>query len=259
MTESQRNRINKLIDEGYEFELGEYISQGFGLFQKSAGNFIGFAFVAGMIILAASLIPVIGSLASNLILTPALMVGGYLGAHTLHRDQPLEFGTFFKGFDYIGQLALAALVTNLIVFACFIPLAAVLYMGGALNFIWELYLNPLAEPEIPNFPLWSLLLLAPVLYFSIAYSWSYHFIAFYKMEFWDAMEMSRKIIGKKWGMFFLFLIVLGLLAGLGFLLFFVGILVAFPVLMCANYAAFADVTGLLQEEEEDDLVDHLVN
>jgi hypothetical protein len=40
--------------------------------------------------------------------------------------------------------------------------------------------------------------------------------------------------------------------------FFIGVLVAFPVLMCANYAAFADVTELLVEAE-DDLVEHLID
>lgn len=258
MTEPQRNRLNTLIEEGYRFDLGNYISQGFALFQKSAGNFIGFAFLAGMIIVIASLIPLIGSLLTNLVLTPALMVGGYLAAHKLNQDEPLDFGTFFRGFDYLGQLALAALVTNLIILACFIPILLVWYMGGSLNFFWELYLNPLAEPEVPSFPLWSLLLLAPVLYFSIAYSWSYHFIVFYEMEFWDAMETSRKVIGKQWGLFFLFLFILGLLVGLGVLLFFVGVLVTFPILICANYAAFAEVTGLL-EEAEDDLVEHLID
>ena len=258
MTESQRNRINAITEEDYHFDLGDYISRGFTLFQKSAGNFIGFAFLAGMILVVASLIPFIGSLLSNLILTPALMVGGYLAAHKLDRDEPLEFGTFFKGFDYLGQLALAALVTNLIILSSFIPMLIVWYLTGTFDWVWNAIENPLATAEPPSFPLWSFLLLAPAVYFSIAYSWAYHFIVFYGMEFWDAMETSRKIVSKKWGLFFLFFLALGLLVGLGFVLFFIGILVTFPVLICANYAAFADVTELLVETE-DDLVEHLIN
>lgn len=258
MTESQRNRINAIIEEGYRFDLGDYISRGFTLFQKSAGNFIGFAFLAGMIIVVASLVPVIGSLLSNLILTPALLVGGYLAADKLNRDEPLEFGTFFKGFDHVGQLALAALVTNLIIFASVIPMFIVWYLTGTFDWVIGAIDNPLATVEPPAFPFWSFLLLAPAVYFAIAYSWAYHFIVFYGMEFWDAMETSRKVISKKWGLFFLFFLVLGLLVGLGFLVFFIGVLVAFPVLMCANYAAFADVTELLVEAE-DDLVEHLID
>lgn len=258
MTESQRNRINAIIEEGYHFDLGDYIRQGFTLFQKSAGNFIGFAFLAGMMLFVAGLVPVIGSMLGNLILTPALLVGGYLAAHKLNRDERLEFGTFFKGFDYVGQLALAALVTNLIILASIIPMFIVWYLTGTFDWVWSTIDNPLATSEPPAFPFWSFLLLAPAVYFGIAYSWAYHFIVFYEMEFWGAMETSRKIISKKWGLFFLFFLVLGLLVGLGFLVFFVGILVAFPVLMCANYAAFADVTELLVEAE-DDLVEHLID
>lgn len=258
MTEQQRNRLNTIIDEGYSFDLGAYISQGFALFQRSAGNYIAFAFLAGMIIVVASLIPIIGSLLTNLILTPALLVGGYLAAHKLNKNEELEFGTFFKGFDFIGSLASAALVTSLIVIAAFIPLIAVWYMYGAADWLYEMIDNPMLAEEPPSFPFWSFLLLAPAVYFGVAYSWSYHFIAFYGMGFWEAMETSRKIITKKWGLFFLFFLILGLLVGLGFLLFFIGALVAFPILMCASYAAFADVTGLLLEEESD-LLEHLVN
>ncbi|MCR9100577.1 MAG: hypothetical protein NXI25_11530 [bacterium] len=37
MTESQRNRINAVIEEGYRFDLGDYISRGFTRFRKSGG------------------------------------------------------------------------------------------------------------------------------------------------------------------------------------------------------------------------------
>ncbi|MEQ8706198.1 MAG: hypothetical protein RIC19_19860 [Phaeodactylibacter sp.] len=258
MTEQQRNRLNTIIEDGYQFDLGEYISKGASLFQKSAGNFIGFAFLAGMILSVASFIPIIGSILTNLVLSPALFVGGYLAAHKLNNKEPLEFGTFFKGFDHVGQLALAALVTNLILFATFIPLLAVWYMYGATDWLYDIFSNPVMAGEPPSFPVWSFLLTLPAIYLSIAYAWSYLFIAFYGMDFWEAMESSRKIISKKWGIFFLFLLILGLMAALGFLFFFVGALVTFPILICANYAAFAEVTELLAEQE-DDLVEHLID
>ncbi|NRA48123.1 MAG: hypothetical protein HRU12_03250 [Phaeodactylibacter sp.] len=258
MTEQQRNRLNAIITEGYPFDLGAYLSKGFSLFQKSAGSFIGFTFLTFIIVFIASLIPLIGSILTNLILTPALIVGGYLAAHTLSKDEPLEFGTFFKGFDFIGQLASAALVTNLIIFASLIPMFLAWYFSGTLDWIIEAFNDPISLDEPPSFPMWSFILVAPAVYLSIAYSWSYFFIAFYGMGFWEAMETSRKIISKKWGLFFLFLFIMGLMVGLGLLFFIVGVFVTFPVLICASYAAFEDVTALLTEHE-DDLVDHLVD
>ena len=49
----------------------------------------------------------------------------------------------------------------------------------------------------------------------------------------------------------------GLLASVGIILLLVGILVTYPIMLCSQYAAFADVTRLM-EEEESDIVDHLV-
>lgn len=257
MTEQQRNRLESIIEEGYTFKLGHYISRGFELFQKGAGNFIGFAFVAGIILVIAGIIPFIGSLLSNLILTPALFVGGYLAAHKLNLGERLEFGNFFKGFDFIGPLATAALVTNLIILLSLIPLLIVWYSNGLLTWASELMINPMVINDLPEIPMWSLLLLVPMIYLSIAYAWAYPFIAFYDMNFWEAMESSRRLISKQWGMFFLFFLTLGLLVVVGFMLFFVGALVAIPVLMCANYAAFAEITDLLKEETPD-ITDHLV-
>lgn len=59
-------------------------------------------------------------------------------------------------------------------------------------------------------------------------------------------------------MFFFFFLVFGFLVGLGFLVFFVGVLVVFFVLMCVSYVVFVDVMELFVEEE-DDLVEYLID
>lgn len=66
------------------------------------GNFIGFVFLVGMIIVVVSFVFVIGFLFSNLILIFVFLVGGYLVVDKFNWDELLEFGIFFKGFDYVG-------------------------------------------------------------------------------------------------------------------------------------------------------------
>jgi len=82
---------------------------------------------------------------------------------------------------------------------------------------------------------------------------------FYEMEPWPAMEASRKIVSKQWFMVLLFLFAVGLIAMAGLILLGVGILYTLPAMICALYAAFADVSRLNEASGgEADLIDHFV-
>ncbi len=258
MNENQQRKLEEVLEYGYEFHFGSYLSKGLELFQKNAGEFIGFAFVAGIIITVASLIPFIGSVASGFFLSPALTVGAYLVAHKLNKGERTEFGDFFKGFDFIGPLAAATFLVTLIVMASLIPLF--LAMGASELWAWisEFQPGPFGMDDPPEFPAWGVLFLLPALYLGVAYNWATLFIAFYRMGPWEAMEMSRKLITKQWAIIFLYILALGLLAASGIILLFIGIFVTYPIMLCAQYAAFADVTRLM-EESESDITEHLVD
>ncbi len=258
MDEHQQAKLEELIDYGYNFNFGDYISRGFELFQKNIGGFIGFTVLFLIIVMVASFIPVLGSFAVQLVLGPALTVGFYLVANKIDKNEECVFGDFFKGFDYVGQLALAALVMGLIMIACLLPMFAAIGFLGGFDWLINFEENILNGMEFPNFPFWAFVFVVPMIYLGVAWQWTNLFIAFYNMRFWDAMEISRKIITKQWFIIFLFAIVIGLIAGFGAIFFLVGMLVTIPMMMCAQYAAFADITQLL-EEEKADIVDHLVD
>ncbi|MGC8713456.1 MAG: hypothetical protein ACP5RH_13795 [Leptodesmis sp.] len=65
-----------------------------------------------------------------------------------------------------------------------------------------------------------------------------------RMDFWTAMEASRKLITKNWFSFFGFALVLFLMNVAGALLLGVGLLVSIPLSFCAIAAAYADIVGL---------------
>lgn len=257
MNENQQKKLQEVLDYGYQFRFGDYLSKGFELFQKNVGGFIGYAFVAGMIIMVCNFIPIIGPIAGGFFLSPALTVGAYLVAHKLNKGESTEFGDFFKGFEFVGPLAAATFVMMLIIIASLIPMFIAWGTSGFFSWIIEAQSDPLSVGEPPHFPIWSMIFLIPAIYLSVAYGWAAMFIAFYKMGFWEALEMSRKLITKQWLIIFLYTLVLGLLASVGIILLLVGILVTYPIMLCSQYAAFADVTRLM-EEEESDIVDHLV-
>ena len=251
------SKLQAILDRGYRFSIGDYLQKGFDLFGKNAGGFIGFTFVYILISMLSSVIPVIGPLVNGFVLSPALIVGFYLVSHKLNQGETTAFEDFFKGFNHIGQLALATLLQFLIIMATLIPaiLVMVFAMGGMANLM---ELNEIPSPPVGSILL-VFLLIIPAIYLGLSYSWTYLFIAFYGMPAWEAMEMSRKMISKHWFTYFLFSIALGFIAIIGFIALFIGILAAIPIIYAAQYAAFADVTQLLEEGEEGfDIIDQLV-
>ena len=115
------------------------------------------------------------------------------------------------------------------------------------------------EPDITDFPWWSLGFLIPVIYLTIAWTFTPMLIVFHKMDAWPAMEASRKIISKQWVMFFLLSLVGGIIASLGVVAFFIGLLFTIPVFYAIAYLAFRDIVGLPKAEEVTLASDHFVD
>ncbi|GIV31832.1 MAG: hypothetical protein KatS3mg030_134 [Saprospiraceae bacterium] len=262
MNESTKTRLDAIIDEGYEFRFGDYIGQGFNIAQKNVGGFVLFALVFFLIVIIVNFIPVIGSLANQFFLGPCLTAGAYLVANQVRKGRESQFGDFFKGFNFAGQLALTAVFMTIIIMIAMLPF--IFFGGGKELFQWymELIQNPAMAEEGLSVP-WepsviSFLLLLPVIYFAVAYQWAYLFVIFYGFNFWDALEYSRRMITRKWFVFFAFLIVISIIAAAGLILLCIGILFTLPAMWCMNLSAFADVTQLDAEGVETTIEEHLL-
>ena len=105
------NQIEKVIREGYEFNFGDYISRGFDIAKKEIGLNAVFFIVFIIISAVLSFIPVVGQLGSSLVVTPCLMAGFYLVARKVDDNESRAFGDYFKGFDYLSPLMVAASVS----------------------------------------------------------------------------------------------------------------------------------------------------
>jgi len=244
-------KIQQIIDGNYEFRFGDYISRGFTLMGRNPGGFIGFFLIFILISLVLTVIPILGTLIS-LVISPALSIGPYIVANKVDREEPTEFGDFFKGFDRLWPLFLTSLLTGLIVLVAVLPGIIVVFTAGGIG--------EFGEPESPTV-LWIGILLAflPAAYLGVSYVFAPMFVWFYEMEPWQAMEASRKIVSKQWFTVFLFLVAVGLIAAAGMILLIVGFLYTAPAMICALYAAFADVSRLNEERSgEADLIDHFV-
>ncbi len=142
-----------------------------------------------------------------LFISGPLTAGFFIVAHKINKGEPYEFSTFFKGFDYFVPLLLFTLVGGIFIVLGFLAL------------------------------------ILPGIYLAVAYTFAIPFIVFAKMEFWDGMEISRKLTTKNWWSIFGLSILLFLINLLGIMVLFVGLLFTVPITYCAIYAAFDDIVG----------------
>ena len=100
----------------------------------------------------------------------------------------------------------------------------------------------------------------PFIYLSIAWSLTTPFVVFGGLDAWSAMEASRKVITKKFGMVFLFFFVWGLLFMAGLLTLGLAYLVFIPAFFAGMYLLFKDAVGAaLDAPDSMDVTDHLVS
>jgi|GEM_PF-3032853 len=90
-------------------------------------------------------------------------------------------------------------------------------------------------------------LILPGIYLMIAWAFTLPLVADKQLDFWSAMELSRKVVTKHWWKFLGFAIVLLLLAFAGVLAFFIGLLVTLPLVLAALMYAYEDVFGGLKQ------------
>lgn len=245
MNNRNRSDINAIIQDGYSVEIGAFIQRGWEICQSNLGLFVGFFLVTLLIGGTLGFIPIIGNIASIIINGP-LNAGSLIAAFKIIKKQPIDFSDFFKGFqnDYFLPTFLVTLVTSLFALACMIP--------AGIGFILISFTASDKQPNTILLLVAALLAFAGFLglvYLSICYVFAIPLVLGRKLEFWSAMEASRKIVGQQWFAVFGFLFVLGLINLAGALVCGLGLLVTVPLTTCAIAAAYEHIFGLPSTED----------
>jgi uncharacterized membrane protein len=191
--------------------LGDYFKTGWGLFKQYPGGFVGFCLLYLLIQAALHAIPFVGAVASFAISTP-LLIGNFIVSAKLLHGQPPEFRDFFEGFQYFLPLLLLSLVAGL-------------FIG-----------------------IGTLLLIIPGVYLIVAYMFASYLVVDRRLDFWEAMELSRRTVNPRWFGYFAFALLVVLLNLAGAIALGVGLLVTIPLSFCAVTAAYADIFGLQSKE-----------
>jgi uncharacterized membrane protein len=229
-----------LLTRDYNLDIGQCIGDAWNLLKNNFGLIFGgvaifFLIQVGLSGLAN--IPFIGlvfSLAS-IILTGPLLGGLYYFLLKNIRRQDAEIGDIFAGFRLaFGQLLLGYLVAAILTFVAALPGLAIM---GFPIFMMVRHHGPEAGPLLMAI-LGLIIAAIPAIYLNVSWLFSLPLIIDKQLEFWPAMGMSRKMVGKHWWLVFGLVVVCGLLYIVGFLACCVGLLFTMPIVLGAMMYAY---------------------
>jgi hypothetical protein len=236
MNPQKQQKINSLIQEGYRLDAVDSIKQGWKILNQNLGSFIGFVFISALLYLASFCLCGI-----PLLFYGNLFAGFYIVAMRIQKRQSVTFENFFDGFrnSNFPQILLATLVIIAITVVLYIPYYAVQIPLSLSNMAttdpvkyWSIY-------GVAALVLWGALV-----FINIIYVFAIPLIIDQRIEFWPAMELSRKIVSRQWSSFLLLFVLLSLLNFVGALPCFIGLLWTTPLWFCSIMAAYNQVIGV---------------
>ena len=233
----------EILSRDYDLDIGSCLTNSWRLLKSNFGMIFGgsaiYLLVQGGIVLLAQ-IPIVGILLSlaNLVIAGPLLGGLYLFMLKNIRRQTVDIGEVFSGFRIsFGQLILGHIVTSILIGLSAIPGAALVAYPAIV----------MAQHHTPSGPLIALMIvgfvvaLVPMIYLSVGWIFSLALIIDRQMDFWPAMEASRKVVGRHWGAVFALLIVCGLIHIAGFFACCVGTFIALPISIGAMMYAYESI------------------
>jgi hypothetical protein len=246
--------IEDALANGYNFNISSYLSRGLDIFKKNPGGYIGYTLLFFIISMTISFIPILGTLI-GIAVNPALTVGAPIAAHMQEKYSDREFGNFFKGFEHFAQLLVANILVTIIYLITALPL---IFMLGFTFFASMASGDPEALVEsigdLAGLGIWIFVFILLFTYLSISLRWTNYLIVFHQYDAVSAIKTSWALTNRKWFLHLGFVLLAGLIMILGVFALIVGIIFVIPIIFAADYAGFADVTGL---NRKDDIIDEI--
>lgn len=195
-----------LISRAAPLDIGGCLDRSWQLLKAHVWPLVGATFfvVAAEIVAFAIPVPLVGPLVGWLL--GGVFFGGLLNYYLkTARGQPVDFGDAFAGFTVaLVPLMLASLLVNLFTFLGFF-------------------------------------LIIPGIYLLVAYFFTYLLIIDQKLDFWPAMEVSRRVITSQWWRAFALLLLGLIIMQLGLVAFIVGVFFTLPIAIGALVYAYEDL------------------
>lgn len=240
-----------IYKDGYEFTMSEYFSSGWKLFEKSVGPMIGYGFIfiviSSMASVVLGLIPIVGSIVNQV--ASSVLIAGYsiyMGKKYLNRNA--EFEDFFRGIRFITPIAFSLLFEFLVGLPIIIVAAVIFFSFFGLSSLNEftdlqdpLFWKNLPIPDFTNLILPFILLFSILIVYALSYLFVIKLIVNSGLQAWTAMEVSRRVVWKRFFHFLLFTFVLGLINIAGAMLIGIGLLFTLPLTTCIIHVAYEKI------------------
>lgn len=230
-----------VLQRDYTVDFGSWFGQGWAFFKANMGFALGtcwIVFALAFVASAIGAIPCLGhvvQLAFNFIVQPVLIGGMWYVLLQRRRGQPVGVGDVFIGFNmFFAQAILVNLIMALLILATLVPGGIVCAIGGAMMHSNEAI-------GIMIIMLGALLILVPLFYISVCYTFAMPLVADRRMQFWPALETSRRVVARHWFAIFAYSFVVGLLNLLGLLACIVGIVFTLPLCVCMFVVAYENI------------------
>lgn len=261
--------LSDLQSTHYTFSISKALSDGWAFVKAHMGYYIAGGILAVLIGGAAGIIPYVGSIANNLIISPCFAASAvYITWHISKNMGWRDIGDIFKGFNYVMPVAISTLIQTFASGALFI-LFFFNYLPQLKDLLdlaqspYSIEQNKAAIESMAGqlFNTETLLLflgfMLAIAVLSAVWVFKTHFIVIYKLDAWPAMEMSRKITTHNLlpliGLFF----VLGIIIIISALPCGIGLLFSLPLSITAVYSAFAQITSCDENEIDKDMFDFI--
>jgi hypothetical protein len=208
-----KKSLEALASKGYDFDIEVAFRKAWAIYAQNAVNSMAYCMlIISLQLLIATYLPEMIPVYS-VFLFPALIVGFFLVANKASQDEVTGYPDFFRGFQYYIPLILINLVGQILV---------------AVGII---------------------LLVLPGIYLMVSYLFAFLIAIFAGTDFWQSLELSRKIIHLRWWKFFVLFLVLLVMNVLGAIPYGIGLLVTLPLSMYVIYVIFETVTKDVIEVE----------
>ncbi len=195
----------ELIGRAGKLRIGHCVGRAWRLMTAHFWPIVGGTFIALVVLMVVQVVPILGPIAGMFL--SGVLYGGLYRYYLQHaRGDTPDLGVVFSGFS-----------------AAFVPLM----------------LGSLVSTLLTTLGL--ILLILPGIYLAVGYTFTFLLIQDRKLEFWCAMEVSRRVITAQWWRMFGLVIVAGFLACLGVIGLLVGIFVTLPILFGAIVYAYEDL------------------
>jgi len=197
--------MNEKTETTAEISIGKWLNQGWEMITTDLGNFVLLTLIYLVLLIALSF-----TMIGELLISGPLTVGYFLIVFNKLKGKPFNINDITSGFNV--KMFIASLLASILV-GVFLTVGFILLI-------------------IPGIVVWAL------------YMFTFPYIAEKELDFWAAMEASRKLVSKHLFEFSVFALVQIIICFIGLLVFGVGLLVAIPLVYASIGFAFKDMVGL---------------